>query len=333
MRRSAKLTVHPSSNGGNFEFLPVTIQSGDIVLTGLLRISVKFGIEVDTKAINAKFPYEVSSGIEVGVFADVAQFVTNVTAAPHDEECALQVVEEYTMLLGANAGASIAVDDHSYGPAPSTQIPIWYTTLASACAASKTVSTVAAPTAAANATAMRRRDDGGDGFTTTTTEVTYTATLCKSTGMLNCPVSLQSTTRHSVTTTLVGTVPTGTEDPFAAATVVSPVTFGKNAKKMTATTGSPVSYIPPTSTSTTSRKSTPTASGTGSVANAESSNDSEDGRNKIIIGVSVGLGVPVLILIVAGAMYVFFCLLEESLVYLHLLTACIVFGIGADKPW
>ena len=237
-----------------------------------------------------------STGIEAEVWADVAQFVTNVTAVPDSETCALQVVEEYSMLLGANAGATLALGDHTWGPAPSTQIPIWYTTLVDACAGAK--STVTTTGAAVTSAPAVRRDDNG--LTTTTTKETYTATVCVSTGLVNCPVSLQSTVKNTVTKTLVAAVPTGSEAAFPAITqnaVVSTVAFGKNVKEMTATSGSPVSYIPkPSSTDTsTVSKHTSTISG---VLEGEKGGVS----NKVIIGVSVGVGVPVLIMIIAGCL-------------------------------
>jgi hypothetical protein len=201
------------------------------------------------------------------------------------------------MLLGANAGATLALWGQTWGPAPETQIPIWYTTMVDACAGAKTSTTVA-PTV--TGTAAVRRDDAG--LTTTSKVVTYTAIQCLSTGLINCPASLQSTTRNTVTKTLVTTVPTS-GDAFPATTqiaVVSAVAFGKNFKEMSATTGSPVSYIPqPSSTSSTATSGKPAPTGAiTSILGGETRGVS----NKVIIGVSVGVGVPVLILIIAGCL-------------------------------
>jgi hypothetical protein len=127
--------------------------------------------------------------------------------------------------------------------------------------------------------------------TTTSTEVTYTytATQCLSTGLINCPVSLQSTSRNTVTKTLVTVVPSGSEATFVTATPgtsVSAIAFGKNIKAISSTSGSPVSFVPPTAT------------GIVGVLDGKTGGVS----NKLIIGVSVGVGVPVLIGVIAGIM-------------------------------
>jgi hypothetical protein len=225
------------------------------------------------------------------VFADVAQFVTNVTAATSSDgnKCDLQVVQEYTMLLGANAGATLAVAGHTWGPTPNTQVPLFFTTLGAACAVTGTVSaaatgaTITARNPAANAASS----------TTTSTEVTYTntAVLCLSTGLLNCPASLQSTSHNTVTKTLFSVVPSGSKATFLTAatnTAVSTIPFGTNVKAISSTSGSPVSFVP---------TSSPTG-GTGitSVFNGKTGGVS----NKLVIGISVGVGVPVLIAIIAG---------------------------------
>ena len=259
------------------------------MLTGLLRIGVKAGLEVrapseniDGKGIN------FSAGVVVGVWADVAQFTTNVTTAPNDSTCELLVIEEYSLLLGANVGATLAIDGQTWGPTPNTQVPIFYTTLAEVCAV--TGSATAAASAAATTASLNARDD----LTTTTisTEVTYTATVCQSTGLVNCPVSLQSTLKTSVTKTLTTAVPSGSDAIFPAttqATVVSTIAFGTRKQGISASSGSPVSYLPTTSSE---------PSGISSVIKGKTGGVS----NKVIIGVSVGVGLPVLIAIVAGCM-------------------------------
>jgi hypothetical protein len=258
------------------------------VLTALLRVGVKAGFELSTPTETVDgYLLDFSTGLEAGVWADVAQFITNVTAAPAGSGsiCELRVVEEYSMLLGANAGATLAIGEHTWGPTPNTQIPIWYTTMKDVCAV--TGSATAAASAAATAATITARGD----LTTTTisTKVTYTATVCLSTGLVNCPVSLQSTSRNTVTKTLVTAVPSGSEATFPATiqnTVVSNIAFGTNIQGISATSGSPVSYIP-----------TP-SSGSSTIINGETGGVS----NKVVIGVSVGVGVPVLITIVAVCM-------------------------------
>ena len=278
-----------TSNGGNFEFLPVTIQSAGVVLTALLRVGVQAGLDVKlpSQEIDGE-KIGLSAGVVVGVWADVAQFTTNVTAAPNDSVCELIVIEEYSILLGANVGATLAIDGQTWGPTPNTQIPIFYTTLADACAVTGSAS--AAPSAAASLATLNVRDD----LTTTTisTEITYTATMCQSTGLINCPVSLQSTIKNSVTKTLTTAVPSGSDAIFPATTqdiVGSTIAFGNRKQEISATSGSPVSYIPIASSG---------PSGVISVSKGKT----EGASNKVIIGVSVGVGLPVLIATVAGCM-------------------------------
>mgnify|MGYP001606043316 FL=1 len=200
------------------------------------------------------------------------------------------------MLVGANAGATLALGEHSWGPAPNTQVPIWYTTLVDVCAGTKTAQAPAVTSAA-----VVGRDEG---MVTTSRVVTRTATVCLSTGLVNCPASLQSAMRNVVTSTLVAASPVGTEDPFATTTgdaVVRTVPFGAKAREVDSTSGSPVSYIPKTSTTTTSE---PTSSGfTSTITDGSILEGKTEGvSNKVIIGVSVGVGVPVLILIIAGCL-------------------------------
>ncbi len=288
------LTEQPYSNGGSFEFLPVTIQSAGIVLTSLLRIGAKVGVELATPTYKIEgIPLDFSSGLVAGVWADIAQLKTNVTDAPTDSVCELHVVEEYSMLLGANAGATLALGGQTWGPTPNTQVPIWYTTLLDVCAVKGTATAAASVTA--TAVTILARDDLTT--TTTSTEVTYTATVCLSTGMLNCPASLQSTSKNTVTKTLVTAVPSGSVATFAATTqsTVSPISFGTNIQQISSTSGSPVSYVPTSSTSSSSGVSTPT-SGIAGVIQGETGGV----NNKVIIGVSVGIGLPVLLAIIAG---------------------------------
>lgn len=292
-----------SSNGGNFEFLPVTIKTAGVTLTAILRLGLKAGLELSTPEeisnISVLEATHVNMGIEVGVWVDIAQFKTNVTATPttKDHICELRVIEEYVMALGANAGASLAIGAHKWGPALETNTPIYYTTLADACAVSKSA-TVAA-SVGTTVPVLDVRDNLETA--TTVTKTTYTATQCLSTGLVNCPASLQSTLKNTVTKTLTATVTSGAEAVFATAnTVISNIAFGINAHEMSATSGSPVSYIP---------KPTHVDGGGGGGSNGPDGNDGDvlKGKtggvsDKIILGVSLGVGLPVLIAIIAGLM-------------------------------
>jgi hypothetical protein len=224
-----------------------------------------------------------STGAEVGIWLNLAEFITNVTVAPEgdDNGCELLVEEVYSMAIGAQAGATLAILDHTWGPTPNTSTAFFYTTLASVCAISATPTTAAVTARAAEAS----------GLTTTTlsTEITYTGTACESIGLLNCPLSLQLTSKNTVTSTLVTSVPSGSTATFPATTkssVAATIAFGANAKVLTSISGAPTSYIPGSTAAT----------GIIGVIDGKTRGVS----NKLIIGVSVGIGGAVLLAIIIG---------------------------------
>jgi hypothetical protein len=264
----------------------VTIQSAGVVFTALLRLGLQAGLDISAPpvTIDGRSFDTFSTGAEVGIWLNLAEFITNVTIAPEGDAngCELLVEEVYSMAIGAQAGATLAILDHTWGPTPNTSTAFFYTTLASVCAISAT------PT-----TAVTARAAEASGLTTTTlsTEITYTGTACGSIGLLNCPLSLQITSKNTVTSTLVTSVPSGLTATFPATTqssVTGTIAFGANAKALASTSGAPTSYIPgPTSTSGIVRVIDRKIGGV---------------SNKLIIGVSVGIGGPVLLAIIAGCM-------------------------------
>jgi hypothetical protein len=266
----------------------VTIQSAGVVLTALLRLGLQAGLDIGTPpvTIDGLSFGTFSSGAEVGIWLNLAEFITNITLAPEGDAggCELLVEEVYSIAIGAQAGATLAILDHTWGPTPNTSTALFYTTLASVCAVSATPTTAAVTARAVEAS----------GLTTTTlsTEITYTGTACRSIGLLNCPLSLQITSKNTVTSTLATSVPSGSTATFPATTqssVASTIAFGANAKALASSSGAPTSYIPgPTSTS-----------GIVGVIDGKTGGVS----NKLIIGVSVGIGLPVLLAIIAGCMY------------------------------
>jgi hypothetical protein len=245
-----------------------------------------------------------SAGVEVGVFAHVAEFLTNVTGGAllaAEEGCALKILQEYTLALGAAAGATIALGERTWGPQPSTTIPVFYTTLANICAVTATPKT----TPASTTLAPRQAADSNLDTQTITTEALYTGIACANPAQFNCPQSQQTTTVLTSTLTLVTAVPSGvkaTFPPSTALTVPTTIPFGKQVNAISATTGLPVSYVPPPPPPTSS--ATPSASGggggilddVGEVFNGETGGVS----NKLIIGLSVGLGVPILAAVIGG---------------------------------
>ncbi|KAK6086289.1 hypothetical protein SCUP234_02502 [Seiridium cupressi] len=254
-------------NGGSFEFLPVTIQ-GAGVLSAVLRVGVSAGFDLKTETDSTLF--DVSAGVMAGVFAHIAEFTTNVTASldGDDDGCALRVEESYQLAIGAAAGATIALDDHTWGPVPATTVPVFYTTIAGACAVTKT------PTASATTKSADKRED----LTTTTLEHTdtYTGVECLSTGLVNCPASLQTTAITSSVKSLVTSVASGVTAAWPSSVLSSvPTTlpFGTAVRDLFATTGAPTSYSP-----------TPTS------ISQDVSNFVNGVDKRIIIGVCVGVG-------------------------------------------
>ncbi|KAI5863650.1 hypothetical protein GGS23DRAFT_508764 [Durotheca rogersii] len=324
-------------NGANFEFLPVTVESAGGLIKAVLRIGVNAGFEIETPRVtipSVGFATKASAGVAVRVWADVAEFATNITAVPDagDGECALVMEQTYQFGLGAAAGATLAIGAETWGPAPETNIPIFYTTIADLCAtkgrgvattavtassgsttvsvsgsasASASVDTNVAASSGSGVTALpsavltARADGDGELTTTTLTKkVTFVGIACLTTGLVNCPLSAQTTTKVTSTLTHVTAVPSGADEPVfpesVATTVASPVPFGPGAVKVAATTGAPASYVPPPPPASSTE-------GDGAAATADeiTSTDQPLGTvngvdTRLIIGLSVGLGVPVL---------------------------------------
>lgn len=256
----------------------------------MLRVGMHAGI---SQAFDQIGLFPISVGTEVMAYADLAEFTTNITAVPDgdDSDCALRVQQMYQLALGAAAGLTLAIGPETWGPNPSTQVPIFYTTLADECAISATRTAAAAIIPTPTPT-LEARAEKGMTTTTLSEEVTYTGLVCLSMGLVDCPASLRSTRKVTSTTTLVVAVPSGSKATFPATTrdaVRETIPFATNVKSVDATTGSPVSYVPPPP---------PPSSSTTTTAGLGGDQGDESGyRPKnigLIVGLSVGLGVPFL---------------------------------------
>jgi len=305
---------HFPSNGGAFEFLPVTLKAGSIALSAAIRIGAHLGVDVvqpesPFPSILSELTPHIQSGIEVAVFANVAEFKTNVTYAPDDEECGLKVVQEYNLAIGAIAGASIVVDwldeTNTWGPVNEKSIAVFTTTLVEVCASTKatfaaTVSALSVSSLPTIAPAPERRRD----LTTTTLSTTLTRSgiSCKVTGLANCPNSQQVTTKTVVSSTITTAVPSGVDATWPAdktEAVVTTIPFGDHVKSIKALSGSPVPYVAPPS-ETHNHNGDSTGNGEDGIENALKERMGGV-KNSVIIGVSVGLGIPFLAGVV-GAM-------------------------------
>ncbi|KAG5804541.1 hypothetical protein H9Q74_008774 [Fusarium xylarioides] len=283
-------------NGGDFEFLPVTLESAGVVFKAVLRVGVKAGFEIASPEVSiaGNTIAHVGGGVEVGVFANIAELITNVTlSTDEDDDCNFRVEEVYQLAVGAAAGASIAIDDITWGPVPETEIPVFYTTLGHACASQRS-SDASLSVTTSPALELRGENDDEDEMETTkiSTKATFVVVACQSEGLVNCPMSLQTTSKYTTTRTHVTIVPTDSEAEFPESfrhTVTSLIPFGNSAKNLVAMSGAPSSYVPPTTT--TSAKE----SGKDDDSNGTSNERSGGVSKSVIIGISVGLGVPFLL--------------------------------------
>ncbi|GAP84988.1 hypothetical protein SAMD00023353_3900210 [Rosellinia necatrix] len=306
-----KEVSHLTFNGGSFEFLPVTAQSASGTLTATLRVGVHAGVSVDLGPLGPAGA-GAGAGAEVAVYADLASFTTNITAVPggDDEDCELRVQQAYELALGVAAGATLEIGPQTWGPDPTASIPIFYTTLADECLRSATPATATATATVVTPVVVSARADGdGDGdmmmtmtVTTLSDVVTFTGVGCAAPGRgaADCPLSLRTTSRVTSATTLVVTVPSGSEATFPATTrdaVPETIPFAENVKLVAATSGSPVSYVPPPPPPSSSSAVTETVGPDGSGAGADGGGSSVD--KNLVIGLSVGLGVPFLTAVAA----------------------------------
>ncbi|KAI3587352.1 hypothetical protein IWW34DRAFT_643093 [Fusarium oxysporum f. sp. albedinis] len=255
-------------NGGDFEFLPVTLESAGVVFKAVLRVGVKAGFEIASPEVSiaGKTIFHVGGGVEVGVFANIAELITNVTlSTDEDNDCSLRVEEVYQLAVGAAAGASVAIDDITWGPMPETEIPVFYTTLGHACASQRSSDASLSITTSPTLEVRGKNDDEVEMETTTiSSKATFVVVACQSEGLADFPESVS----HTVT---------------------SLIPFGNGANKLVAMSGVPSSYIPPTTTSSAKQN------GKDDDSNGTSNERSGGVSKSVIIGVSVGLGVPFLL--------------------------------------
>lgn len=294
-----------------FEFLPVVVETDGILLNAVLRLSMRSGLTLKSPSflteISDKIP-SAGGGIEASVFAHIAELSTNITvpALTGEDDCLLRVDSEFRIEIGAAAGASVFLGDRTWGPTPETQTPLFYTTVSDNCAVAP--SDVAA--------LVGRQDDEEDenlSTTTTVTKKTYTGVQCLSTGIVECPASLQSVHKFTVTETLSSVLASGLPVDWDVSEGIAALTdfkFGSAVRSLLKTSGPVVSYIPPpepTSSAETGLFPEVTeireavddvVKSVGEVLDGETGGVS----NKIIIGVSVGVGVPVLMAIIGGIM-------------------------------
>ena len=281
------LTPSPRRTDGSFEFLPVTVNTTGVTLDATLRLGVTAGLNMSEDLGDV---IKLGAGASAMVYADLAHFNTNITLpdstelTTRDDDCIMPVIETYEFGLGAQAGAFVQFMDDTWGPTPNSSIQIFYTTLYSACAINPDSATTT------SSVSIAARDDD---LTTTAVSTTFTVTnvVCISSGLKNCPASLQSTIHATSTSTVTLTVSGSEQATFPATTTsgsVSTVAFGTGVQKVKASSGSPVSYVPPT-TATASSSSTGGISGGINDAKTTYNGLSEENK-KLVIGLCAGIG-------------------------------------------
>ncbi|KAK6500167.1 hypothetical protein TWF481_010519 [Arthrobotrys musiformis] len=284
---------------GEFEFLPVTIESAGVVLKAVLRIKLRVGFEISTPPIEILgidvsdiLDLRASAGVEVSVWTHLAELTTNVTVVPAGDEvdgCQLRVEEGYQIGVGAAAGATVALADHTWGPAPTFTIPLFSTAITQCAiqAIPSSTTDTSSGTITSAATIAQRQAEETLTMTTISTVVTYRGVECMSFEMVDCPVSLQRTTKTTTELTLVTAVPSGVVATFPVTmqtTGVEPSSFGTNVRRLYETASSTTA---------------------GPSATAESKLGFLDGDingvdKRIIFGVSIGGGILVLAIVIIG---------------------------------
>ncbi|KAG8665015.1 uncharacterized protein FPOAC1_012993 [Fusarium poae] len=213
-------------NGGEFEFLPVSVESAGVVFKAVLRVGIQAGFEISSSdvSIAGKDIFRIGAGIETGVYANIAELITNVTLSTDgDDQCGIRVAEAYQFAVGATAGASIAIEDITWGPAVETEVPIFYTTLAQACAMQRSSGTISASKATLTSAALVIRGENED------------------------EAEMETTTISEEATFIAVAFPTDSEAFFPESvrfSSVRPIPFGDSARKLFTTSGIPGSYVP-----------------------------------------------------------------------------------------
>jgi hypothetical protein len=278
-----------------------------VVFDATIRMGVTAGLNMSEDL--GKDLIKLAAGSSATVYADLARFTTNITTpdtlqlGARDDSCRMPVVESYEFGLGALAGAFVQFGDEKWGPTPETSVQIYYTTLYSACAVDRASATSAAGGRKSVPALLAARADLTP--TEVTSVVTVTNVVCQSAGLRNCPASLQTTFQVTTTSTAIVPVAEGEEPVFpATATTGRPesvVAFGGAVQRLKGSSGSPVSYVPPTATD---------GSGVGEGISGAVDGAKDEYQKwspefkRLVIGLSAGLGGAFLGAVALGIWYV-----------------------------
>jgi hypothetical protein len=286
----------------------VIVESANATFTATLRVGAQAGIRVDgfdfnfiddvlhlgdlpkfeafglsSAEVKEALDYKLGGRIQVGVYADVASFKTELKASTSDDEnCAIEVVQEYAFALAATAGAQVTLGTVTYGPSGGATMNVFTTTMASTCV-ERSPATTTAP--AMTTGSLQKRQASEDlPITVVRTTIEHISALCPTTITGQCAASERefatSTQVLSTTVTMSGSEDETSNVIFPIPTTIAPITFGSNANTLPTLTGSPTSYTAePTTDNFIDRV----------VENAQ-----DHKRLAIGLGVGIGVGVPVL---------------------------------------
>lgn len=288
----------------------MTVSTSGVVFDATLRLGVTAGLNM-SQDLGKDF-IKLAAGASATVYADIARFTTNITTpltlelAERDDECLMPVVESYEFGVGAMAGAFVQLAGEKWGPTPETSVQIYYTTLYSACAIDRASATAPAEGRQTGLALLTGRADLTAAEVTSV--VTVTNILCQSTGLRNCPASLETTVQVTTTSTVVVSVTDGEVPVFPATAttgrVAAVAAFGEAVQRLKGSSGSPVSYVPPVETDSSGIRHG--VSGVIDDAKDEYDGMSEESK-RLVIGLSAGLGGAFIVCVIAGIWYVLYC--------------------------
>lgn len=179
------------------------------VNVGEMEIGVMFVLDLilDASAdinMSGGFRTKIDDVIQIStpMFVNVVLLTANVSTAPQDDSCDFRMQAEYAFNVGAGAGATVTLDDRTWGPDVTITTPLYYTKITDICV-TKASSTISA----AAATGASEGDSAVTGFVSTaiSAESSFTHTAASvATGLASTVVSIGSTATYAIASVAIG---------------------------------------------------------------------------------------------------------------------------------
>ncbi|KIL86137.1 hypothetical protein FAVG1_10533 [Fusarium avenaceum] len=100
-----------------FEFLPLTVSHGNEKVTGVLRVELKAGLEIQKHTMDVfDKGFNIGTGAQMNIFANVAQFEVHISKESESGDIDCQLGFEIN--VSAAAGTALALGKHIWGPMP-----------------------------------------------------------------------------------------------------------------------------------------------------------------------------------------------------------------------